>query len=128
MALYVNNQTLELLGRINPHRCGPARPAASKVSVHSGVPNSSGAVAISIVARAAARPLCTSRRLKVGISRSALVLEAWICHDQMQSMDLHGHWFPTLGSQQDQSHHPDKHRARAWQPVRTDVPVEGSHD
>ena len=31
MALYVNRDTLELLGRMMPHLCGPSRPAASIV-------------------------------------------------------------------------------------------------
>ena len=46
MALYVNRDTLELLDSMMPHLCGPSRPAASIVVVHSGMPNSSGAVAI----------------------------------------------------------------------------------
>ena len=45
--LYVNRDTLELLGSMMPHLCGPSKPAASTVVVHSGMPNSSGAVAIS---------------------------------------------------------------------------------
>ena len=34
MALSVNRDTLELLGSMMPHRCGPSRPAASIVVVH----------------------------------------------------------------------------------------------
>ena len=53
MALYVNRDTLELLGNMMPHLCGPSKPAASTVVVHSGIPNSSGAVAMSRTAKIA---------------------------------------------------------------------------
>ena len=48
----------ELLGRISPHRCGPIRPAASTVLVHSGIMTSSGAEAMKSARRpATTRPL-----------------------------------------------------------------------
>ena len=53
MALYVTRDTLELLGSMMPHLCGPSKPAASTVVVHSGIPNSSGAVAMSRTANIA---------------------------------------------------------------------------
>ena len=65
-AWYVRSDPCELLGKIRPHRWGPESPAASTVSVHSGMVNSSGAVAIKRVANAAAtRPLHRSTRLRV---------------------------------------------------------------
>ena len=58
--------TLELLGSMMPHLCGPSKPAASTVVVHSGTPNSSGAVAISRTANIAdIRQLLTFRWLSV---------------------------------------------------------------
>ena len=51
MALYVTRDTLELLGSMMPHLCGPSKPAAS--TVHSGIPNSSGAAAMSRTAKIA---------------------------------------------------------------------------
>ena len=66
MALYVSRDTRELLGSMMPHLCGPSRPAASTVVVHSGIPNSSGAVAISRTASIAEiRQLATLRWLSV---------------------------------------------------------------
>ena len=65
-ALYVSRDTHELLGSMMPHRCGPSRPACSTVVVHSGIPNSSGAVAISRTASIAEiRQLATLRWLSV---------------------------------------------------------------
>ena len=62
--------TRELLGSIMPHLCEPSSPAASRVLVHSGTPNSSGAVAISKTARTAAiRLLLTLIWLSVRLSR-----------------------------------------------------------
>ena len=70
MALYVNRDTLELLGSMMPHLCGPSNPAASTVVVHSGIPNSSGAVAISRTTNIAAiRQLVTLRPLKSSCSQ-----------------------------------------------------------
>jgi hypothetical protein len=57
LILYVSKETLELFGRMTPHLWRPSKPAASRVSVHSGIPNSSGAVAISITESAVATRL-----------------------------------------------------------------------
>ena len=57
IALYVNMETRELFGSMMPQRCAPLSPAASTVVVHSGTPNSSGAVAINSVASAPATRL-----------------------------------------------------------------------
>ena len=62
MALYVSKETLELFGKMTPHLWGPSKPAASRVSVHSGIPNSSGAVAINITESAVATRLLVTLR------------------------------------------------------------------
>ena len=70
MALYVSKETRELLGSMMPHLWGPSSPAASTVVVHSGIPNSSGAVAISNTASIAEiRQLPTLRWLSVSSSK-----------------------------------------------------------
>ena len=71
--------TRELLGKMMPHLCGPSRPAASTVVVHSGIPNSSGAVAISRTASIAEiRQLSTLRWLSVSLwKRRAREVGRW---------------------------------------------------
>ena len=57
-----SKETLELFGKMTPHLWGPSKPAASGVSVHSGIPNSSGAVAINITESAVATRLLVTLR------------------------------------------------------------------
>ena len=99
MALYVNMDTLELLGSMMPHLCGPFKPAASTVVVHSGIPNSSGAVAISRTANIAdIRQLLTFRWLRVSSlkRRNSEVGRRWAIASGVQ-IPVCGAW-PRLSS------------------------------
>ena len=99
MALYVNRDTLELLGNMMPHLCGPSNPAASTVVVHSGMPNSSGAVAISRTASIAEiRQLLTFRWLSVSSlkRRASEVGRGWAVVSVVQ-IPVCGAW-PRLSS------------------------------
>ena len=122
MALYVNKETLELLRRITPHLCGPASPAASTVSVHSGAPNSSGAVATSIVARAAVMSHC-AHQVGKKVDRSRNLPRAWGTRTP-SSVVVHGPgWAPFPVFRMVRSHHLDTHLATVWQLFHTGAPA-----
>ena len=99
MALYVNRDTLELLGSMMSHLFGPSNPAASTVVVHSGMPNSSGAVAISKTANIAEiRQLLTFKWLSVSSPkrRASEVGRCWAVVSVVQ-IPVCGAW-PRLSS------------------------------